>query len=565
MKPHPLLALILLARLAGAQSAVGAHGTTPIDLSAWPSDWSARSFAPLVDGSGRPVARRIVAAGSTDFDADGNDDLWFLTESSPGQTQVHALLANTGDLGRYWPWSDYAPSPLPDAATYRSRDVLDMVVAVDPTTDRLSHHFFVPNLSGPDPRIGGYWGRTPGWQLGAGCYEIETHRARGCAHDDIVVLRDAGNGTTELEVVLFDNPFGGQPTPQHEVRMALPNSAQRLRALDFDGDGRTDAACELPGIGVVVLRAGEKSLAVDAFLPLPVGVRDFCTGDLDGDGADELGVVADGGVIVLSRNSTTRLLANPAGAAGLAAARFADIDRDGALDVVASPLSGDGLVVHLRRGHDFMAPILHVPVVPPPAGNGTSGLALMDFDVDHDGDADLAVQMRDASWVVLHADQRSLTPIVVNTTHEGRFGENYISERLDFALPSAWATTGIDHVEVGIYMRHPTQPNRPWVLWGHTEFAPNPAQPQLASVRMLYLVDLSKLNLLTSAYLYPQGFAVSGDTLLTVHGKVGSVRYQSMLVFHEGRGDENKSTLGVQWKVIAAPPLPRADAQLLPF
>jgi hypothetical protein len=114
-------------------------------------------------------------------------------------------------------------------------------------------------------------------------------------------------------------------------------------------------------------------------------------------------------------------------------------------------------------------------------------------------------------------------------------------------------------------MRHPTDPGRPYVLWGHGE-QPLPAGlPAVMSVRMLYLVDLSKLPLLTSAYLYPQGFAASGDTLITVHGKVGRRRYESMLVFHEGRGDENKSTLGVQWKVIAAPPLPRADAQLLPF
>lgn len=565
MTMHALASIAVLASFVAAQAGSGSFGTSPPELAAWPQDWSVRAFAPIVDAGGRPIARRVVAGGATDFDADGNADLWFLTESAPGQTQMHALMANTGDLGRFRQWADYAPAALPDAASYHSRDALDMVLAVDPASDRLSHFFFVPNMSAPDPRLGGYWGRTPGWQVGLGCFEIETANTDGDAHDDLLLLRRAGEGLTEVKLVVMGNPSGGQPSPQREVKTLLPFAARNLRALDFDGDGRTDAALELPGSGILVLRGGKYDFQVDTFVPLPAGLRDLCVGDLDRDGRDELGIVVDTGVLVIGSAVATRLLASPAGTPSLASARCVDIDRDGTPDVVASLASGDGVVVHRQQGAGFAAPDLYLPAVPPPAGGGVQGLPLLTFDADRDGDLDLAVQVRDAGWVVLQSAHRSLAPLNVQTVHEGRFGENYISERLDFSLPTAWLTAGIDHVEVGVYMRHPTAPGRPWVLWANTDTAVSAASPLVTSVRMLYLVDLSKLPLLTSPYLYSQGLAVSGDTLVTVHGKVGRQRYQSMLVFHEGRGDENKSTLGVQWKVIAAPPLPRADAQLLPF
>jgi len=564
MKPHALASSLALAGLAAAQGGVGPVQPTPPELAAWPADWSVSRFVPSVDGSGQPTGRPVASAGATDFDADGNVDLWFLTEVAPGQTQMHALLANTADLGRFWAWSEYAVSTSPDAASYHSREALDMVLAVDPASDRLLHHFFVPNMTAPDPRLSGFWGRTPGWPVGMGCYEIETANHDGDAHDDILLLRAAGSGTTEVKLVIMGNPFGGQPSPQREVTALLPISARRLHALDVDGDRVTDAAVELPGMGVLVLRSGEKRLEPFAYVPV-AGLRDLCTGDLDGDGREELSVVVDGGVLVWHSGQVPQFLANPAGAGTLAGARFVDLDRDGACDVVADLTSGDGLVVHRRTLAGFAPAMLYRPDVTPPPGTMVAGLALMSFDADRDGDRDLAVAMRDSSWVVLRSRHRSLAPLAAYTVHEGRFGESYISERLDFALPPAWLAEGIDAIEVGIYMRHPTAPNRPWVLWANASAALDPVQPLAASVRLLYLVDLSKLALLTSAYLYPQGFAVSGDTLLTVHGKAGRRRCESMLVFHEGRGDENKSTLGVQWKVIAAPPLPRADAQLLPF
>jgi hypothetical protein len=555
-----LAATATFASLAAAQ----VQPPSPPDFPAWPADWAVSRFAPVADAIGLPVPRPVLAAGDVDFDRDGNRDLWFMTATG-GQAQVHALLANTADLGRFWSWGDYAPGSLRDAATYRSAAAFDMVVAVDPTVDRLDHHFFVPNPNAPDPRLAGTWGHNPGWLVGLGCREIETANHDGDAHDDLLLLRDAGGGSTEVKLVRMGAPFGGLPSPQHEVSLVLPWPLSMLRALDADGDGATDAAVHAPGLGVLVLRSLEKSFAVVDALPLAAGLRDLCVGDSDGDGRDELGVVLDAGVVLLHPGGARTALANPGGSPAATAARIVDFDRDGRPDIVVALASGDGVLVHQHGNAGFDPPRQHRPAVAPPAGTGPLGQALLTFDVDGDGDVDVLTQLRDGSFVTLRSLHRSVAPLVAEVVHEGRFSESYISERIDLTLPPGWRSAGIDAVEVGIYMRHPTQPNRPWVLWAHTVIPVPPNPPVTASVRLLYLVDLTRLHLLTSAYLYPQGFAVSGDTLLSIHGKVGQRRCESMLVFHEGRGDENRSTLGVQWRVIAAPPLPRADAQLLPF
>ncbi len=563
MKPHVLASFALLARLALSQG--GGAPPSPPELPAWPQDWGVHRFAPLVDAQGLPVARRVLAGGFVDFDREGNRDVWFMTEVGPGQSQMHALLANTADLGRFWSWGDYASNGLRDAATYRSRVAFDMVVGVDPTTDSLSHHFFSPNSAGPDPRIGGFWGRNPGWVVGLGCYEIETSNHDGDDHDDLLVLSEVAGGGSAVKFFVMAAPFGGLPSPQHVVSLTLPWRVDSLRALDFDGDRRTDAVVHAPGIGVLVLVRGEKAFKLADFFPLTSGLRDLCVGDADGDGRDEPGVVIDGGVILLNGTPTPRVLPNPASVGSINGARIVDIDRNGTADVVATLASGDAVLVHLRQAAGFVAPLVHRPGVAPDPGTGALGQTMLAFDVDRDGDDDVAVQMRDGGFVTLRSRRETLGPLISNVVHEGRFSESYISERVDFTMPPTWSTAGIDSLEVGIYMRHPHQAARPWVLWGHAVLPVPVSQPITASVRLLYLVDLTKLQFLTSAYLYPQGFAVSGDTMLSVHGRVGQRRYQSMLVFHEGRGDENKSTLGVQWRVIAAPPLPRTDAQLLPF
>ena len=138
-----LFALVALTPLCLAQGQVVAE---PPELLSWPSDWAVSSHAPLLDAQGVPVPRRVRAAGLADLDNDGNRDAWFMTDVDATQTQLHALLCNSGDLGRFRPWGDFPVAARPDAASYHPRDGIDMILAVDPTSTALDHFFFARGL-----------------------------------------------------------------------------------------------------------------------------------------------------------------------------------------------------------------------------------------------------------------------------------------------------------------------------------------------------------------------------------------------------------------------------------
>lgn len=565
---HALVTLSVLTAALAAQGPPVAgppSGLDPAALFAWPTDFATSAFAAVRDAQGNVVARRVLAAGTADFDHDHNGDAWILTDAGAGASQLHTLMANTADLGRFWSWVDYAAAARPDAATYHSVAGSDVVLLVDPAADRLDHRCYLPNASAPDPRLSGTWAGFSGWLVGLGCFELETADFDGDGHDDLALLRDLGNGATELKLIAMGSPFGGPPMPVSEITLTLPVPLQTLRILDVDGDGRMDAGVNVPGLGVAIFAQTQTGLVLHTFLPIGSGVRDLCAGDVDRDRRDDLAVVLDAGVLLLGTTTPMTALLNPPGVGALAGGAILDADHDGRADVVAVPASGTGLVVHRREAQGFVAPRWHAPTTLP-AGSGVTGLAAFRLDVDRDGDLDLAVQLRDGSFTTLRATANTLAPVHVHVVHEGRYSESYISERLDLTLSPLWRAAGFDQVEVGIYMRHPQDPARPWVLWARQTF---PLADDLASevlrVRLLYLVDRVRLPLLTNPYLYPGGIAVFGDTMVTVHAKTGTRRGESMLIHHEGRSDENKSTLGVQWKVMAAPPMPRTDAQLLPF
>ena len=93
-----------------------------------------------------------------------------------------------------------------------------------------------------------------------------------------------------------------------EVRMAGPSRTfgavqsasflapvDRVRALDFDGDGDRDLAGLSTGSIELLVHAGGGVYGNPSSLPMPAGqvARNFATGDLDGDGRDDLVVVAN--------------------------------------------------------------------------------------------------------------------------------------------------------------------------------------------------------------------------------------------------------------------------------
>ncbi|MBK8101047.1 MAG: hypothetical protein IPK26_28520 [Planctomycetes bacterium] len=76
--------------------------------------------------------------------------------------------------------------------------------------------------------------------------------ARAC--DDLAVLLDAGALGSVVVKFRLDAPWG-LPTVAGIARADVPLPMRRLRLLDWDRDGRSDVAAEVPGLGVVIGRA----------------------------------------------------------------------------------------------------------------------------------------------------------------------------------------------------------------------------------------------------------------------------------------------------------------------
>ncbi len=181
---------------------------------------------------------------------------------------------------------------------------------------------------------------------------------------------------------------------------AAPASVQMLTAGDFDGDGRVDllvfaGSQTLPSnTAFVYPGAGAGAFGPPRAVTLPgryleIGLGSLVTGDLDGDGIDD--------VVLFPWRGDVRVLFG--GRDGFRAGQdlylgyyplsvlLADLDRDGALDIVGSgnPKVGSStLVVYLNDGHGVVRQTVQRNLRP-----GVSPPAVADF--DGDGHLDVAI------------------------------------------------------------------------------------------------------------------------------------------------------------------------------
>jgi hypothetical protein len=349
--------------------------------------------------------------------------------------------------------------------------------------------------------------------------------------------------------------------------VTLPTRLDHLRALDLDGDGAADFAVHAPGLGVAVFvddRHGSFRFAGGVTLA-PGLLRDLCVGDADGDGRSDVGLVLDQGVLVYRApgaylDPIPYVLPRPPGVGPLASAAILDGAHGPEADVVAWPGDGRSLVIHpfdpVQRSHTQAL----VQTPPDPmrwTGPGTAGQALAAADLDRDGDLDLAVQMPDgASWVALRGPRTDLAPLDVRVALLGPSGQSgFELDRFTVFLPPAAVLAGATELEVGVYLRHPI--TQRFFYW---ERAVVPMAPQSNVVGFDLLVMPNQLP-----PSWPGNLTCGGESFLTLHAKAGTRRFASALLHWEGPHGGNGSAIGVRWKLLAAPPLPDLDADLLPW
>lgn len=221
---------------------------------------------------------------------------------------------------------------------------------------------------------------------------------------------------------------GGNGTFTAGTSWVLPADFYDLAAGDVDGDGRTDLLATCPTDGRVYRFAGQPSGLADpvAFSP-GVGPHGIDLGDYDKDGHLDLAVteaVVEGRVGLLRGEGT--------GSFGTATVlegntlphqvRFADLEGDGDLDVVALSRTAGTLLVARNRGTGSFARPLVVFADANQTGVagvvGHLGLRLADMDADDDLDACFVSQTDDLV-------------LVTRQDEEG----NFLEPRLDATSP----------------------------------------------------------------------------------------------------------------------------------
>jgi cysteine-rich repeat protein len=184
-----------------------------------------------------------------------------------------------------------------------------------------------------------------------------------------------------------------------------PLGPSQVLAADFDGDGAPDLAAPYPLDGVVRVYPCDGAGLFGAFVEVPVpGVRRLASGDLDGDGVQDLVALSGDAATVLLADGVGGFVAQPGPeslGSEVVAAELADMDGDGLLDLLTldraqgafSWRPGDGAGGF--GGIDPAGQILPVGALP---------IAFATGDLNNDGSLDVVVVSSSGSVRVLLND-----------------------------------------------------------------------------------------------------------------------------------------------------------------
>lgn len=177
-------------------------------------------------------------------------------------------------------------------------------------------------------------------------------------------------------------------------------SVRKVALADFDGDGRLDAAtAEHDGAALkILLGDGRGGFAKPATPPVDTGTKrrphthEIAAADVNRDGKPDLlaTLANDGAIAVLLNDGSARF--TPAPGSPFSAGRhpydslsIADLNGDGALDVMAPDMVGNAIAVLLGDGKGAFSP---APGSPFPSGAKRPGYAIL---ADANGDSRLDV------------------------------------------------------------------------------------------------------------------------------------------------------------------------------